>query len=208
MNVVNMEEQYIELIPDGLTRGAPLREAYFLMLCEKGTKKYLPVLLDEEEYVLLLENLQGKTSFSTHLMCRVTRQFGICIENVRLYYTAHGRARCDVLLDDGTQQKRLACNVAEGVAIALECKVPLLISQALLEQLQQRQKGEGQVSMSITAMSDQLLTEALQAAASEDKFELAAILRDELKRRRQREEMYNLAANETISKTSSSEEQS
>ena len=71
-----------------------------------------------------------------------------------------------------------------------------------------RQKGEGQVSMPITAMSDQLLTEALQAAASEDKFELAAILRDELKRRRQREEMYNLAANETISKTSSSEEQS
>lgn len=90
----------------------------------------------------------------------------------------------------------------------MECKVPLLISQALLEQLQQRQKGEGQVSMPITAMSDQLLTEALQAAASEDKFELAAILRDELKRRRQREEMYNLAANETISKTSSSEEQS
>ena len=50
-----------------------------------------------------------------------------------------------------------------------------------------RQQGEGQVSMPITAMNQRLLQEALNAAVAEENFELASVLRDEIRQR----ETYN-----------------
>lgn len=49
--------------------------------------------------------------------------------------------------------------------------------------LYSRQNGEGQVAVPITAMSGDLLKEALRQAVESENFELASQLRDELKSR-------------------------
>ena len=53
----------------------------------------------------------------------------------------------------------------------------------MFEEQINRQKGEGQVSMPITAMNKKLLEEAMHAAVEEENFELASVLRDEIKMR-------------------------
>ena len=46
-----------------------------------------------------------------------------------------------------------------------------------------RQRGDGMVALPISAMSRELLDEALKSAVAEENFELASLIRDEIKSR-------------------------
>lgn len=182
-----MSEEYIELIPEGLTRGVSLQEAYFLMLREKGGKHFLPSLLSKEEYELVLLALNKKQFPQTRLMSRLARRFSIRLESVHIFYPPHGNLSGTLIFNDDNKIEKIPCNIAEGITSALENQCPILMNKEMFEEQILRQKGEGQVSMPITAMNDKLLQEALKAAVKEENFELASVLRDEIRSREQQE---------------------
>ena len=178
-----MEEEYVELVPEGLTRGVSLQEAYFLMLREKEGKRFLPSLLEKEEYDQLMSALHRKQYQTTRLMSRLAHRFGITIEAVHVFYPPHGNLNATLVFSNQMTTERIACNVADGITAALENHCPILMKRDMFEEQINRQKGEGQVSMPITAMNKKLLEEAMHAAVEEENFELASVLRDEIKMR-------------------------
>ena len=178
-----MEEEYVELVPEGLTRGVTLQEAYFLMLREKEGNRFLPSLLEKEEYERLLLALHHKQYQATRLMSRLAHRFGIVLEAVHVFYPPHGNLNATLVFNNLMTTEKMACNVADGITAALENRCPILMKRSMFEEQINRQKGEGQVSMPITAMNKKLLEEALRAAVEEENFELASVLRDEIKLR-------------------------
>ena len=181
-----MQEEYVELIPEGLTQGVSLQEAYFLMLREKEGKRFLPSLLGKDEYELILHAMQEKQYPTTRLMGRLAQRFSIRLESVHIFYPPHGNLSATMYFSNETRTEKVACNIAEGISAALNMQCPILMQRSMFEEQMLRQHGEGQVSMPITAMNEKLLKEALNAAVMEDNFELASVIRDEL---RQRENM-------------------
>lgn len=178
-----MEEEYIELVPEGLTRGVSLQEAYFLMLRDKKGQRFLPALLDKEEYEQLFLALQKKQYPSTRLMNRLAHRYNITLESVHVFYPPHGNLSASLIFNNQVTTERVACNLADGITAALDNHSPILMQRSMFEEQILRQKGEGQVSMPITAMNKKLLEEAMKAAVEEDNFELASVLRDEIKLR-------------------------
>ena len=190
-----MEEEYVELVPEGLTRGVSLQEAYFLMLRDKEGSRFLPALLEKEEYEQLFLALHHKQYPSTRLMSRLAHRYNITLRSVHVFYPPHGNLSASLIFDNMVTTERVACNIADGIAAALDNHSPILMQRAMFEEQILRQKGDGQVSMPITAMNKKLLEEALQAAVEEENFELASVLRDEIKMRDEQSDafgdMYN-----------------
>ena len=178
-----MQEEFVELIPEGLTRGVSLHEAYFLMLREKGGKRFLPSLLEEQEFELVLHAIQDKQYTATRLMSRLAHRFSIQLESVHVFYPPHGNLSAALYFKNGDTTEKIACNIAEGISAALNMECPILMERNSFNEQVLRQQGEGQVSMPITAMNNKLLEEALRAAVDEDNFELASVIRDELQQR-------------------------
>lgn len=79
--------------------------------------------------------------------------------------------------------------IAEAVVTALETRSSLWVQRTTFERQTRMNKNGGSQNMAlpITAMSDKLISDALQAAVKEDNFELATILRDELNKRKDKE---------------------
>ena len=178
-----MQEEYVELIPEGLTRGVSLQEAYFLMLREKEGTRYLPSLLNQDEYEQILSAIQNKQFFRTRLMSRLAHRFNIHLEAVHVFYTPQGTLSATLVFNQAETTEKMPCDIAEGIASALENQCPILILRNKFEEQILRQKGEGQVSLPIAAMNKKLLEEALKAAVSEENFELASVIRDEIRKR-------------------------
>lgn len=178
-----MEEEYVELIPEGLTRGVSLQEAYFLMLRDKEGKRFLPALLDKEEYEQIILAINQKKYPSTRLMSLLAHRYNIKLESVHVFYPPHGNLSASLIFNNQVTTERIACDIAEGIIAALNNNSPILMQRSMFEEQILRQKGEGQVSMPITAMNMKLLEEALQAAVEQENFELASVLRDEIKLR-------------------------
>ena len=178
-----MQEEYVELVPEGLTRGVSLQEAYFLMLREKDSKRFLPSLLEKDEFDLVYRALHDKQYPATSLMGRLAHRFSIHLESVHIFYPPHGNLSATLFFNNGVVTEKIACNIAEGITAALHLQCPILMQRSMFDEQMLRQQGEGQVSMPITAMNKKLLEEALDAAVKEDNFELASVIRDELRQR-------------------------
>lgn len=176
-----MEDELIELCPEGLTRGVSLREAYLVMLREKNGTRSIPTLVSRQEYLLVLEALERHSFPATRLATRMLWRLGGRIEGVHIHYSRTLQISALLLLKQGEEHLTLNTSVGEGIAFALENKCPILTLRSQFEQQSSLQSAEGRVSLPIHAMPDQLLHEAMDAAVANDEFELAAALRDQIR---------------------------
>ena len=88
-------------------------------------------------------------------------------------------------------------SVSMAVCISLLMHVGLYVRAVDYDVLTHQGRQEGQVALPIAAMSEALLREALKTAAQEERFELAAVLRDELRKREQSADAPEDAAEES-----------
>ena len=176
-----MEDELIELVPEGLTRGVSLREAYLVMLREKNGVRTIPTLVSRQEYALVLDALERREYPATRLATRLLWRLGGRVDGVHIHYSRTRQISALLLLKQGEEHITLNISVGEGIAFALENKCPILTLRSQFEQQSSLQSAEGQVSLPINAMPDNLLREAMEAAVANDEFELAAALRDQMR---------------------------
>jgi hypothetical protein len=175
-----MEDSLIELIPEGITQGVSLKEAFIVILREKDGKHSVPVLVSRNEYALVAQAFSSKRALSNRLPARILRKFGIRAEAVHLVYSRSMKVSALLTLQRGDEHSSLALGVGEGIAFALENHCPLYALRSQFEAQRSLQSVEGQFSLPIASMPSDLLREALRAAVARDEFELAAALRDQL----------------------------
>lgn len=179
-----MEDELIELVPEGLTRGVSLREAYLVMLREKNGKRSIPTLVSRQEYALVLDALERREFPATRLATRLIWRLGGRVDGVHIHYSRTQQISALLLLKQGNEHITLNISVGEGIAFAIENKCPLLTLRSHFEAQNSLQSADGQVSLPINAMPDNLLLEAMETAVANDEFELAAALRDQMRWRK------------------------
>ena len=182
-----MNEEFVDIVPIGLTRGMTFEDAFIMILKEKEGNRCIPILIDKETFIVLRGLFRGHKP-KRNIAKQLAEVFDIEFEYVLLEQPQSGGSMISILtLCQNGITKTLETDLASGMMAALTEEVPLRLHKQVFEKLANRQTGmEGQVSFPISAMTDKLLNDALQMAVKEDNFELASILRDEISRRKDR----------------------
>lgn len=184
-----MYDNYIELKVEGLTRGRELKDAYILILREREGERIFPVLIDEEGFNMIMQAMRNKDYTCSHLMVKLASRVGMTPIGIRLMQPANGKTQALIDLELVNEIVSITTPIAEAVVTALETRSSLWVQRTTFERQTRMNKNGGSQNMAlpITAMSDKLISDALQAAVKEDNFELATILRDELNKRKDKE---------------------
>lgn len=184
-----MYDNYIELKVEGLTRGRELKDAYILILREREGKRIFPVLIDEEGFNMIMQAMRNKDYTCSHLMVKLASRVGMTPIGIRLMQPANGKTQALIDFELVNEIVSITTPIAEAVVTALETRSSLWVQRTTFERQTRMNKNGGSQNMAlpITAMSDKLISDALQAAVKEDNFELATILRDELNKRKDKE---------------------
>ncbi|QFQ11764.1 hypothetical protein C7Y71_001275 [Pseudoprevotella muciniphila] len=181
-----MKEDFVDIVPIGLTRGMKFEDVFILILKEKDGNRCIPVLIDKETFVMLRSVFRGNKP-KNNLAKEIASVFDIKLDYVILHQPPTGGSMVSTLIlcQNGITTKTLETDLATGVTASLSEDVPLRLPEIVFSRLANRQTGtEGQVSFPISSMTDKLLGDALQMAVKEDNFELASLLRDEIARRK------------------------
>ena len=184
-----MYDNYIELKVEGLTRGRELKDAYILILREREGERIFPVLIDEEGFNMIMQAMRNKDYTCSHLMVKLASRVGMTPIGIRLMQPANGKTQALIDFELVNEIVSIPTTIAEAVVTALETRSSLWVQRTTFERQTRMNKNGGSQNMAlpITAMSDKLISDALQAAVKEDNFELATILRDELNKRKDKE---------------------
>ena len=184
-----MYDNYIELKVEGLTRGRELKDAYILILREREGERIFPVLIDEEGFNMIMQAMRNKDYTCSHLMVKLASRVGMTPIGIRLMQPANGKTQALIDFELVNEIVSITTPIAEAVVTALETRSSLWVQRTTFERQTRMNKNGGSQNMDlpITAMSDKLISDALQAAVKEDNFELATILRDELNKRKDKE---------------------
>lgn len=184
-----MYDNYIELKVEGLTRGRELKDAYILILRERKGERIFPVLIDEEGFNMIMQAMRNKDYTCSHLMVKLASRVGMTPIGIRLMQPANGKTQALIDFELVNEIVSITTPIAEAVVTALETRSSLWVQRTTFERQTRMNKNGGSQNMAlpITAMSDKLISDALQAAVKEDNFELATILRDELNKRKDKE---------------------
>lgn len=184
-----MYDNYIELKVEGLTRGRELKDAYILILREREGERIFPVLIDEEGFNMIMQAMRNKDYTCSHLMVKLASRVGMTPIGIRLMQPANGKTQALIDFELVNEIVSITTPIAEAVVAALETRSSLWVQRTTFERQTRMNKNGGSQNMAlpITAMSDKLISDALQAAVKEDNFELATILRDELNKRKDKE---------------------
>lgn len=184
-----MYDNYIELKVEGLTRGRELKDAYILILREREGERIFPVLIDEEGFNMIMQAMRNKDYTCSHLMVKLASRVGMTPIGIRLMQPANGKTQALIDFELVNEIVSITTPIAEAVVTALETRSSLWVQRTTFERQTRMNKNGGSqnIALPITAMSDKLISDALQAAVKEDNFELATILRDELNKRKDKE---------------------
>ncbi|MBO5133892.1 MAG: bifunctional nuclease family protein [Bacteroidaceae bacterium] len=176
------DDIFIELEIVGLTRGFLLQEIYILILKEKSGNRLMPLIIEKSEFLRLKLALKHKGQSEVGLLLQLAQAYSIKLEHIILRAPKDGKTPASMFFVNETMEKRkIDTEASIAILTALECKAPILTYQSLFNRQLGEQKPGGHLSVPINVMSKQLITEALNMAVKEEKFELASLLRDELK---------------------------
>ena len=196
-----MEKTYIPLRPIGVTQGVQLDAAYILMLEQKADRRIVPVLITKEDSAQIYAALTHHDYSPAALFRSLTTTFDMTVERIVLDLPFRGHTTARLWVSQQGDLRIVPTSVSMAVCISLLMHVGLYVLATDYEALTRQSKQEGQVALPIAAMSDNLLREALKTAAQEERFELAAVLRDELRKREQPAEAQEQPAEQSIGTT-------
>ena len=178
-----VEQDFITITPIGLTRGVSISDVYILMLKSQTEPRIFPVLISKQDNATILRAMQLHEYPTTQLFSRLMHTYGVELTGIWLRFPHRGNACACLMLNRDEDRQKLTTDVGNGVALSLSENVPLLVTTEDYAALTRQQRREGEVALPLTAMSRDLLQEALHEAVSRENFELASALRDEIKLR-------------------------
>lgn len=179
-----MYEDYAELEVEGLTHGSELHDTYILVMKEKGGGNFYPVLVSESEHRQLVHALRDREYTCSRLMNKLAARVGMKLTGARLMQPRGGRTEALIDFELLGNTISFTATAAEATIATLEAEAPMWVHRNALKKQSRRTKDGGvSLALPLSAMKDSLLREALQSAAKEENYELAGVLRDELKKR-------------------------
>lgn len=164
--------------------------SFMAMLKETDGERMLPVIIEHSNAILLtlkMKKVPFSSGFPTSMadILRETfKQCGMNVEEVRIVTVQAGVTYCHILYKAGAAFHMLRyCRASDGLIVAYTFGSPITIFESLLQQQYMRELGNGVYSIPANTVSIDVLKNALKRAVEDENYEIAARLRDEIKRR-------------------------
>ncbi len=187
--MIGENKDIIELIPEGLTKGTSMRKAQLVIFQEKNGERHLPFLITADDYKRLFKSFVLTDYSELASFEKLADLFDIRLMAVLFCRNednsgVHSKLYLAKALPDGAVEEHLMKeDITAGITAALMTGAPFYITRDDFESLYNKSGKAGQVAVPVSTMPYDLLIEALQQAVENDNFELASILRDEIRKR-------------------------
>ena len=175
----------VEFKLKALSKGLAVHDIYILILGEKNGSTLFPIPVKKEQEMMLSQLITPFQQTHSSLletfrsMCNAS---GVIITSVCINNIYDGDFKADVFqIHDGEET---TCEVSAGDAIilAIYFRIPIYVDKKLLKEAFSN-KDNHTFSFSIKSLSKDMLEEAMKDAVKNEQYEIASIIRDELKKR-------------------------
>lgn len=191
-NFVFKETRIIPMIPysnlefkvKALTKGAAFDDVFVLVLMEKGGNTIFPLPVDAQQKELLyaMMNQQHTYDFLLESFRTITATAGTIFEGICITRVEDGDFKAEVYLNQNGEDLVSEMSAGNAVILALSYRSPIYVKASLLQETMVGNHGSS-FSFSLNSLGKSLLQKALEDAVEREQYEIASLLRDELKKR-------------------------
>ncbi|MFH0760784.1 MAG: bifunctional nuclease domain-containing protein [Bacteroidota bacterium] len=181
----------------GLTYSQTQTGSYALVLAEETGKKRIPIMIgafEAQAIALHLEDLQPPRPLTHDLFRNFSEAFGVDLQEVFINKLEEGIFYSELVFVKNQDLVRIDSRTSDAVALALRFKCPIYTTQEIIDKagiiLEDKETEEETEASDTPEGEDNLQTLTLdelqvlldEAVTNED-YESASLIRDELKRR-------------------------
>lgn len=197
-----MEKIALEIV--GLTTGHAQKGSYTLILGEIDGSMKLPVVIggfEAQAIALEIEKIKPQRPMTHDLFRNFAVDFGIEVSEIRIDHLLEGVFYAKIICEKGGEQKEIDARTSDAIALAVRFQCPIYTYRNILDQagveltdedtdiperaeiedefLEDIMEEESIEQMDMTEL-ERLLEEAIQV----EDYDKAAVIRDEINRRR------------------------
>ena len=165
-------------------------DAYALVLEEVDGGRKLPIIIGQQEaqaIKVMMMKYQPPRPLTHDLFQTLTMHLGTTLKQIVIYKAKDGVFYSYLYFDKEGEEIKIDARTSDAVALALRYKCPMYTTQSIMESEHLHDMGEGKFSVPISSVSLQMLEEALQSAIEKEEYEQASQLRDEIRKRKEKE---------------------
>jgi bifunctional DNase/RNase len=173
--------------------------AYALILAEEKGNRRIPIIIggfEAQAIVVKLENLTPPRPLTHDLLLLFAREFGITVLEVLIYKLEEGVFFSRLLCNNGEKEILIESRTSDAVALALRFGCPIYMTEDILDKagitINVSNTGEDTNSdiepgnMKYDGYSNDELFKMIDEAVKTEDYEKAAVIRDELERRKKK----------------------
>lgn len=180
-----MEGDFIELLIEGMSAILRPAEAYALVLREVGGDRRLPIIIGAQEAQsirVVMANYNLPRPLTHDLMVNLLKKMDIHMKRAVIYKVEEGVFYSYIYMEYLGDEFKLDARTSDAIALALRCGVPLYTLRTIMEHDHMSEDAE-HTSVTVNTVNLPELKRALENAIRTENYELAASLRDEIRRR-------------------------
>ena len=165
-------------------------DAYALVLEEVDGGRKLPVIIGQQEaqaIKVMMMKYQPPRPLTHDLFSTLTMHLGATLKQIVIYKAKDGVFYSYLYFDKEGEEIKIDARTSDAVALAMRYNCPMYTTKDIMDIEHLHDMGEGKFSVPITSVSLEMLEEALQAAIEKEEYELASQLRDEIRKRKEKE---------------------
>ncbi len=176
--------------------------AYALVLEEVGGSRRIPIIIggfEAQAIAIHMEGLKPPRPLTHDLFVSLATAFNISIVEVFINRLENGVFYCEIICENQNTRIKIDARTSDSVALALRFNCPIYTTEEILEKagvnlkedvVEERQAGVKKKSKPTNEpkqlfanKTDSELEEMLQEAIEQENYELASLIRDEIKYR-------------------------
>ena len=165
-------------------------DAYALVLEEVDGGRKLPIIIGQQEaqaIKVMMMKYQPPRPLTHDLFPTLTMHLGATLKQIVIYKAKDGVFYSYLYFDKEGEEFKIDARTSDAVALALRYKCPMYTTESIMDSEHLHDMGQGKFSVPISSVSLQMLEEALQSAIEKEEYEQASQLRDEIRKRKEKE---------------------
>ena len=184
----------IKLKVIGISYSQTQSEAYALILAEENGNRRLPIIIggfEAQAIVVKLENITPPRPLTHDLLSLFAYEFGISVLEVLIYKFEEGVFYSRLVCNNGEKEVLIDGRTSDAVAIALRLGCPIYITEDILDKAGITINLSNDTSSDVehketkyNSYSNDELSKMINEAIKTEDYEKAAVIRDELERRK------------------------
>jgi len=186
----------------GLSVSQTQSGAYALVLAEEGGDRRIPIIIgpvEAQAIAIQLEGLKPPRPLTHDLIRNIARAFSISLLEVNIYKLEEGIFYAELLCEMDGKEVRIDSRTSDAVALAIRFKCPIYTTEFILQRAgiileaeESNAPGQNPAYEGSSFPDDSVydkyshneLEELLRQAITNEDYEKASVIRDELKRRK------------------------